>query len=359
MAIWVCKGAHTLGIKLDVMDKPDLMRKLHAQETPLVGGVAIMAAAAIYIILNIVTDEVSVRSVFGATLLSGTGVALIGHLDDRYDISPLLRMMLLLLFVFIAFAVSPRLIAGYLYWTDQWSMWVPAALYMLLLGIALIGITNAVNMMDGQNGLVISIFIVWSFCLLLIGDNAVAHIAMILLLSSAAALYFNMRGKLFLGDCGTYGVTFSIGLLVAHLHAAGMLQLQTTLVWFFFPVVDCVRLLISRPLRGISPFCSGRDHFHHILRAKYGEYNSLIIYVAPTAATSVIAALLPSLSLACLIGLGLYYAYFCRSKPFSLALAPADTATPAVAIRQVLRTAIVENAQPANEDGKSNQRILR
>jgi UDP-GlcNAc:undecaprenyl-phosphate GlcNAc-1-phosphate transferase len=123
-------------------------------------------------------------------------------------------------------------------------------------------------------------------------------------------LFFNLRGKLFLGDCGSYGVTFALGLLVALAHARGEVPLETVIVWFFIPVADCLRLLISRPLRGMSPFESDRDHFHHRLEDKLGKNQGLATYAATVAVSSLVATLDPRFALVCLCVLSAFYFSF-------------------------------------------------
>ena len=50
-------------------------------------------------------------------------------------------------------------------------------------------------------------------------------------------------------------------------HASGAVTVATVIVWFFIPVIDCLRLMITRRMSGRSPLSADRDHFHHRLEA--------------------------------------------------------------------------------------------
>jgi UDP-GlcNAc:undecaprenyl-phosphate GlcNAc-1-phosphate transferase len=167
-----------------------------------------------------------------------------------------------------------------------------------------------VNMADGQNGIVPGMFVVWSVCLLLVGDANVKPLVEVLCGVSLVVLMFNLRGTLFLGDCGTYGVTFVLGLATMFVYATGKVSIETIAVWFFVPVVDCLRLLITRPLRGRSPMQADHDHFHHRLQEEFGPRYGLVAYVGVVALSSVTAALEPHLALVCIVILTAFYSSF-------------------------------------------------
>src|SRR4029079_2564236 len=192
--------------------------------------------------------------------------------------------------------------------------------YWLLLGLTTVGIVNAVNMADGQNGLVPSMFVVWALCLMLVGDPVVSQLAIVLAILSGIVLLFNIRGSLFLGDCGSYGVTFLIGLLTMLSHAQGRVSIETATVWFFIPVADCLRLMVTRSFQGRSPMAPDTDHFHHRLQAKLGDAYGLVAYICSVAACSIISAYAPQFALVCLIVLAsIYFSFAWLADPAATA----------------------------------------
>jgi UDP-GlcNAc:undecaprenyl-phosphate GlcNAc-1-phosphate transferase len=217
---------------------------------------------------------------------------------------------LLLTFLGAAFVINPDLIAPSLNWGSFEPTVIPAWAYCPLLALTTCGIVNAVNMADGQNGVVPSMFVIWALCLAAVGGDLVSRVAEIIAASGFVILLFNLRGRLFLGDCGSYGVTFVIGLLGMMAYAQGRVTIETITVWFFIPVMDCLRLIITRRLQGRSPVAPDTDHFHHRLQAKLGRSYGLVAYIASVAGSSFVATLAPRFSLVCLIVLTAIYFSF-------------------------------------------------
>jgi len=77
-------------------------------------------------------------------------------------------------------------------------------------------------------------------------------------------------------------------------------------------VIDCLRLLITRPLQGRAFFEGGRDHFHHRLIDSLGKRLSAATYIFAVAASSIIVTLNPKFSLLTLCGLCAFYFTFAR-----------------------------------------------
>jgi hypothetical protein len=93
-------------------------------------------------------------------------------------------------------------------------------------------------------------------------------------------------------------------------HAQGRIAIEAIIVLLFIPVVDCLRLLVARLLRGRSPMAPDTDHFHHRLRAKFGSQYGLAAYLSIVLASSLIAVLAPRLSLVCIVALTAIYLSF-------------------------------------------------
>ena len=153
-ALLVCLGARQIGEKFDVMAMPDNRRKRHAVPTPQVGGLAILSGLTIWMIGTLLLSAPPANPLLLSILLSAAGLGRVGFVDDQRDLSPPLRILLLLTFMGIAFALDPKLISSSLNWysfaNTQISPWV----YVPLMGLTTIGIVKSVTMADGQNGLV-------------------------------------------------------------------------------------------------------------------------------------------------------------------------------------------------------------
>lgn len=310
VAVLVCICARPIAERFGIWAHPDSLRRRHAAATPQTGGIAILIAFTFWGCATLITGQLSDKPLMYSLLVCGMGVGLVGFADDQSHTSPTSRVLSLLVFVATALIIEPEFIIRVVNWGSFTPTAIPAWVFVLLLSIAAVGLVNAVNMADGQNGVVGSMYVVWTFCLLCVSHGTSATIAALLFGASLIFLAFNLKGKLFLGDCGSYGVTFVIGLLALLAHARGQVSFEAVIVWFFIPVMDCLRLLTTRPLRGRSPFVGDRDHFHHRLEDKMGKNLGLASYAAAVAASSVLATLEPRFTLVCLAGLCAFYFSF-------------------------------------------------
>jgi UDP-GlcNAc:undecaprenyl-phosphate GlcNAc-1-phosphate transferase len=306
LSLAICLNAQWLGRHLSVMDVPDSDRKRHAEPTPLVGGIAILIALMIWQMGELYLFPTGNAAVQKVLLLCGAGVAAMGFIDDQTPTYPLARLLSLLIFVGIAFTIDPSLIAAGLNWTSGIATAMPAWAYLALMSVSVVGLVNAANMADGLNGLLTGLFLIWALCLALV-TSGTSYCPLILLGAAAIVFLFNLPGRLFLGDCGSYGVTFVIAVLSIRAHATGAITVATVIAWFFIPITDCLRLMITRWMSGRSPLSADRDHFHHRLEGRFGAPAAVAIYLGSVAATSIVASVLPDFAPACIAALVLFY----------------------------------------------------
>jgi UDP-GlcNAc:undecaprenyl-phosphate/decaprenyl-phosphate GlcNAc-1-phosphate transferase len=308
----ICLNARAIATRLGIMAEPDDYRKLHVRSTPQVGGLAILCGLVVWLAAMLLTHDAADRNLLYAIGISAVGVGVVGFADDQRGLTPGARILLLLVFVGAAFVLDRDLVSFKLNWGSFEPTSIPLWAYVPLMALTAGGVVNAVNMADGQDGVAGGMFVAWSGCLTLVSSGTSQAIAGVIFLLSLIFLLFNLRGKLFLGDCGSYGVTFVLGLLVTLAHARGQVSLETVVIWFFIPVADCLRLLISRPMRGRSPFLADRDHFHHRLEDKMGKRQGLVCYLAAVSLSSLVAALEPRFALVCLSILSAFYFSFAQ-----------------------------------------------
>jgi UDP-GlcNAc:undecaprenyl-phosphate GlcNAc-1-phosphate transferase len=357
-ALVICVNARWLGSHLSVMDAPDADRKRHAEPTPLVGGIAILIALMIWQLGELYLFPTGNAAVQKVLLFCGAGVAVMGFIDDQTPTYPLVRLLSLLIFVGIAFTIDPSLIAAGLDWTSGLSTAMPVWAYLALMSVSVIGLVNAANMADGQNGLLTGLFLVWALCLTLVSAGE-GYCPLILLGASAIVFLFNLPGRLFLGDCGSYGVTFVIAVLSIRAHASGAITVATVIVWFFIPVTDCLRLMITRWMTGRSPLSADRDHLHHRLEKRFGTNFALAIYLGMVAASSIIASAMPLLAALCIAVLALSYGvaiWLTTERPkaqivFRFDRSPGVPAAPSGSVVKLATAAAETDERPDFADG--------
>ena len=288
----VCFFGRRTGTLLRVMDQPDGRRKLHATPTPLVAGLAVMIPV---IAMGLTQSQ---ETHWAPLYLTITGVSTffvaLGHIDDRSHIRALYRLIVSALVVGAALWAVPGLTVRVLSFSfaDQ----TPPVVLGSIGGVAfsilcLVGLQNAANMADGKNGLVIGMSLIWT---LLLFSYAPAHtdpLLIVLAIGLAVALAFNLAGKVFLGDAGTYGLSVTVGMIVLYSYNVGfdVFPADAVALMFLVPVVDTLRLIVLRTLKGRSPFSPDRDHLHHVLLSLMPWHWALTTYLALVAVPSLVA----------------------------------------------------------------------
>jgi UDP-GlcNAc:undecaprenyl-phosphate GlcNAc-1-phosphate transferase len=174
-------------------------------------------------------------------------------------------------------------------------------------------------MADGMNGLVLTLYLVWFAALAFISEGVVQAASLLICAMLVVTLLFNARGRLFLGDCGTFAVTFVLGLLVISAHNAGWLSFDQMLLWFFIPIIDCLRLIWARLVRGRSPFLGDKNHFHHRLMHRFGQTTAFALYTFAVTATVIAVTLWPAGNYITLAALLVFYVGFLVRRPRSAA----------------------------------------
>lgn len=257
-----------LFLRLGLVDLPD-ERKLHAQPTPRSGGIAIMlSCAASFCIAYLLRPEGAVISIQHRVLMTAVLPATvlifaIGIADDLLDLKP--RYKLLGQFVASAFAIS----MGAHLTLPHVPFWLNAAISMMWL----LACTNAVNLIDGMDGLASGVSLLAAGTTLAV---ALLHGNYGLMLATAplvGALFGFLRynfapASVFLGDAGSLTVGFILGCLgmVWSTHTAG-LGLLGPLLTLALPLLDVTLAISRRFLRRVPIFKADRGHIHHRILA--------------------------------------------------------------------------------------------
>lgn len=145
--------------------------------------------------------------------------------------------------------------------------------------IAVVGIINAFNMIDGINGLCAGLALVAIGALQVASGFNVSNYSLVIAMGSIIGfLFYNLgflgtKRRVFLGDNGS---TF-LGFLVAwtcinYSQGESSLIMPVTCLWIVaIPLLDCIGVMGHRIMKGILPFNAGRDHIHHKLQAYFGS----------------------------------------------------------------------------------------
>lgn len=262
-----------LAPRIGLVDVPD-ERKHHQGHVPLVGGVAICSAYLAVALFLLPTPETFLPYAAGICLL-----ALGGLLDDLFDLTPRVRLLLQTLAAVIAITGADVQLQSLGNLAALGDIQLSVAGSFLLTLFCIISLINGFNMLDGMDGLAGGIgaimlggFIVAGVVMGLV--TAVAHMAVFLCCLLGFLLAYNARTPLrrrlvFMGDAGSTAVGFLLACMAIQLAEApdtgGMYPI--TAVWILgLVVLDTVATVVRRALQKRSPLSPGRDHLHHLLQ---------------------------------------------------------------------------------------------
>ena len=309
----VCVFAAPLGRYLSVVDLPDGERKLHRYPTPLMGGVAFIPP--VLFTCAFLAFATTLSRFYFVLIFVIFFLTLLGFMDDRRHVPAVLRLITSASIVLASIMLVPGIAVTFLSFSFDTQVSAGGPYFLgFVFGIVftvfcLVGLQNAVNMADGHNGLVTGMSLVWSILLMSYAPSHLLPLLLVFALCISVVMTFNLAGHLFLGDAGTYGISITIGLVVIYIYNVSFVQLaaDAIVLMFILPVIDTLRLMITRSLAGRSPLSSDRRHLHHILRSIRPPPQALAIYLLMIALPSLLARYLPEFTL---LWLGLVVALY-------------------------------------------------
>lgn len=303
----VGRNASRLGRAFGLLDFPDLSggRKQHANVTPLVGGlaVALSVLAGTALVYFGADNSRSVEAHLAMFAFAVAGMYLIGLTDDRFALGPKIRLALAFLVLLLVVLYAPDFSLPFLRFSWSGNTWFLNNLGDGFVLLCLVGLLNAVNMADGKNGLVTGMCLIWGAVLLVHSPALLTPVLTATLVALAVVMAFNMRGRLFLGDGGSYALSGIFGLLAIYVynHEFAAFRADHVAALFAVPVFDTIRLMSVRAARGQSPFAGDRDHLHHHLALRWGWPRGLYVYLALVAMPNLLTIALPGYGIVWLV----------------------------------------------------------
>jgi UDP-GlcNAc:undecaprenyl-phosphate GlcNAc-1-phosphate transferase len=138
--------------------------------------------------------------------------------------------------------------------------------------ISIIGITNAINLLDGLNGLAGGVsllgFLFMGIAALITGNIMIAVVCFAFVGALGAFLLYNFpHAKIFMGDTGSLFLGFSLAIMAVLLtqDAASSIDTMFPALVLIIPIVDTLRVLTVRLLNGKNPFKADTIHLHYLL----------------------------------------------------------------------------------------------
>jgi len=266
--IWLLQP---LAARWGLLDHPQ-GRKDHAHSTPVTGGLGIaLALLVLALLVPLPMTQAKLGYVAGSALL-----IVVGLLDDLYDLRwwwrVLAQVLAALAMVYIGGVRIEQLGPAFgLHDMALGMLSVPFTVF------ATVGLINAVNMIDGADGvagsLVGAALLMLAAAAWYAGNAGVAAVTLVIFGATVGFLAHNFplpwrrRARVFMGNAGSAFMGFSVAWIAFRLTQNPGHPVNPVLaLWLLpVPVIDCLVLIVRRIRQRRSPFSADRDHVHHLM----------------------------------------------------------------------------------------------
>ena len=278
-AFWVAWGVawyfmpplRSFALQVGWADQPNA-RRLNKEPLPNVGGLAIYTGVVVAMIVATLFQPIGVKAVLADSLtivLGGSILLLVGFIDDQFGLPPLFRLLAQIICALLLVAHGNRI--EVIFGTP-----IDPLLSISLTVLWVVGITNAINLIDGMDGLAGGVSFITAMSLLVVSAQFPTRAAGTLLLAALAggALGFLRHNfhpsRIILGDGGAYflGYVLAATSILGHLKVSTVFALVPPTLFLLLPVLDTTQVFVRRLLAGKNPLTTpGKDHLHHRLLA--------------------------------------------------------------------------------------------
>lgn len=260
--------------RLDIMDKPNY-RKVHTKPVSILGGTVILFSFLLGIWIGHPIEHEVIPLIIGTLIMY-----IVGLIDDLYDLKPIYKL---------AGQIIAALVVVYYGVTIDFIQLPFGTIHFGILSIPItvfwiIAITNAINLIDGLDGLAAGVstiaFMTIGFIAILQVDIFIMMICSVMIGSLIGFLFYNFHpAKIFLGDSGS----LQLGFIISLVSLLGFKNI--TLISLFFPVVilavpfiDTLFAMIRRAKKGQRIMQPDKSHLHHrLLKLGYSHRQTVIL----------------------------------------------------------------------------------
>jgi len=273
-------------VKIGAIDIPDA-RKVHTQAIPRVGGVAMVISSVVSILIMADLNQQIVAALVGFLVILGFGLW-----DDKCNLHYKIKFLGQLLATIIVVT-----------WGDVMILTLPFIDVTLPLYIsipftvfALVGITNAINLSDGLDGLAGGTSLISISIIALLAFDADGETVLLISMAVAGSILGFLRhntypANLFMGDTGSQFLGFSLGILVILLSQTVNSAMSPLIPLFILglPILDTMAVMGQRLYERRSPFSPDKNHIHHkLLDMGFDHYEAVfLIYLFQSALVAI------------------------------------------------------------------------
>jgi len=269
-------------LKMHWLDKPN-WRKVNTNPMPLVGGLAIFCGfLATILFISGQQPFFPIKDKLLSVLATSFIICLVGMADDIKGLSPRRKLF----YQLVAAAIATLLGFMILKVSSPFGGHInaPFVFSLLITVLWIIGFTNAINLMDGLDGLaagVSSIIAISLFFAAIRTNNPLMAILSIALAGSALGFLPHnfFPAKIFMGDTGSMFLGFIIALISIEgaFKSTTLLTLIIPIVAMGVPIIDTGLSILRRLVKGNGVFKADKEHIHHRLLFQEGSQKKAVI----------------------------------------------------------------------------------
>lgn len=261
--------------KIGAIDLPD-ERKVHKKAIPRVGGIAMVAGTIFSVVLLSTLDQQLISILVGFAVIWAFGLW-----DDKCDLNYKIKFLGQLLAVIIVVVWGDVVVRS----VPFINFYLPDYIALPFTIFALIGITNAINLSDGLDGLAGGTSLISISIIALLAYDAGGDMVVLISMAVAGSILGFLRhntypARLFMGDTGSQFLGFSLGILVIVLSQSinSAMSPLIPLLILGLPILDTVAVISQRLYEKRSPFSADKNHIHHkLLQIGFDHYEAVFI----------------------------------------------------------------------------------
>ena len=294
IALVVTPYAKKWAYKLNAVQHPRA-RDMHSKPMPLMGGIAIVLGFSITVGVMALLVPYFRGMEFLGFAIGGIMIAAMGAYDDIKEVKSIHKLIVQIIVAAIVVASGIRIeivvwpITAYL---QPFS--IPITMFWI------VGMTNAVNLIDGLDGLAAGVSAIGALCLMVLCILTGSPLAVVLSATLAGSILgFLPRNfkpaEIFMGDTGALfiGYVLAVSSIMGVFKGYTLLAIVVVLFAFSLPIFDTVFAFFRRIYRGrkISSWMDAdRGHMHHrLIDSGFGTKQSVVIMYAVSGITAIIA----------------------------------------------------------------------
>jgi UDP-GlcNAc:undecaprenyl-phosphate GlcNAc-1-phosphate transferase len=264
--------------KTKLLDQPDKIRKLHKKPTPLLGGIMVFSSFLLINLYLIFFQNLSKTSL--VIFICCSSCFILGLTDDIKRISYKYKFLILIAVFYLAVWFDPNLQVNKIYFATLSEEFYLNYLSIPFTILCLLLLTNAINLIDGIDGLCIlmsTILILW--IINIFQNKETLYIPIII--SLIYILYHNLKKNIFLGDSGSLFLGCLIGLNIILNYNQKILKInfpvENIFIALMLPGLDMLRVFAMRLINKKNPFSPDRNHLHHLLLNRNFQLRTVLL----------------------------------------------------------------------------------